>query len=196
MWRASAALVAATAVLAGCMGDDEPVVTVGEGPRLVLQPADLPRLWMRFDVGRQVLADAPAGSRSDSARFGRQGGWKARFRRAGSSTTTGPLVIESRADVFESADGASADLAAIEDDLEQRLAGAERLDDPDLGDEAIAATTINGTVRHYLVAWRERNVSAWILLNGFRRGLQWEDALEVSRKQQERIVAAAVSTSP
>lgn len=183
------------AVLAGCMGDAEPVVTVGEGPRLVLQPADLPTLWMRFDVGRQVLTDAPGGSRSDSARFGRQGGWKARYRRAGSSATTGPLVIESRADVFESADGARADLEAIEDDLGQTLAGAERLDDPDLGDEAIAATVVEGNVRHYLVAWRERNVSAWILLNGFRRGLQWEDALEISRKQERRIAAAGSASS-
>jgi hypothetical protein len=194
--RRASALLATTAVLAGCMGDAEPAVTVGEGPRLVLQPADLPSPpWTRFDVGRQGIADAPGGSRSDSARFGRQGGWKARYRRPGSSTTTGPLVIESRADVFESADGARADLDAIEDDLGQTLAGAQRLDDPDLGDEAIAATAIDGTVRHYLVAWREGNVSAWILVNGFRRGIRWEEALEISRKQQKRIAAAAMSTS-
>jgi hypothetical protein len=194
MRRASAALAATIAVLAGCMGEDEPVIPLSQGPRLVLQPADLPALWSRFDVGRQVLADAPGGSRADTARFGRRGGWKARYRRPGSTTTTGPLVIESRADLFESAEGARADLEAIADDLAQTLAGAERLDDPDLGDEAIAATSVEGAVRRYLVAWRERNVSAWILVNGFRRGLQWEDALEISRKQQKRI-AAAVSTS-
>ena len=42
--------------------------------------------------------------------FGRIEGWKARYRRPGSQTTRRPLVIESRADLFESADGAAEEL--------------------------------------------------------------------------------------
>ena len=54
-------------------------------PRLVLQPADLGSRFLRFDEGAQIAIDVHPGPREDLQRFGRLGGWKARYKRADSS---------------------------------------------------------------------------------------------------------------
>jgi hypothetical protein len=180
------------AVVAACGGDDEPEITTTELPRIVLQPDDLPKVWVLFDEGRQARADAPAGRRSDPRRFDRVEGWKARYRRAGSVNTPGPLVIESRADLFESGDGAEQDFGLLEEELDATLPdAARRVAAPELGDEAVAATLLQGTVRFYSVAWRQENVVAAILVNGFARALTFEQALELARRQERRIAEAA-----
>src|SRR4051794_39242643 len=97
-------------LLAACGGGGDDVVTPKQLPKLVLQPPDLPGAFTAFDVGRQVRLDQVAGPRADPSRFGREGGWKARYNRPGSPTTRGPLVVESRADVFKDAAGAAKDL--------------------------------------------------------------------------------------
>jgi hypothetical protein len=171
------------------MGGDEAAFEASELERIVLQPADLPvpPSWVRFDRGRQGLADQPAGDRADPTRFGRIDGWKARYRReAATPTTAGPLVVESRVDVFESDDGAQEELAAHR----AELAGQWRpLEDPELGDAALAATLTQGSVRFYVVGWRFENATASINANGFELSL--EDALALAREQQRRIEAEA-----
>jgi hypothetical protein len=192
--RASAFILLASVVTA-CMGDDGATVSKDQAAKLVLQPGDLPKVWIRFDEGRQISADAPAGDRSDPGRFGRVEGWKARYRRRGGPTTAGPLVVESRVDLFESPEGAKEDFDAIEAGVAQTLTGPpRRLPEPDLGDEAVSVTTAQGTgpraVRISLIAWREENVTAWVFANGFARGMSAADVISLARKQQRRIARA------
>ncbi len=162
-----------------------------ELPRTVLQPADLSRVFIRFDEGRQVMADNPGGSRADPERFGRRDGWKARYRRPGTQQTPGPLVIESRVDLFDSSGGADDDLEAARGDLEEGEVEWQPIDEPGLGDESFAATLVEGAVRYYQVYWRQDNVMASLNVNGFEGRLALEEVLELARKQEARVASAA-----
>lgn len=187
-------------VIAGCSFDggdeEESTFEVGQLGSLVLQPEDVPRVFVRFDEGRQGNADQPQG-RSDPGRFGREQGWKARYRRPGSLRTQGPLVIESRADLFESSEGAKDELEASEAELaEAESADAPRwqsVEAPRLGDDSFAMNGLQpafgGGVRSYLIVWREDNLTASILANGFEGRFTLNDALRLARRQQARIAA-------
>lgn len=194
MLRKPGLALAVTLLLCGCMGEESKgPFTAADLQRVVLQPEDLTGPWSLFDEGPQARADAPPGVRADPARFGRAGGWKARYRRSGTAQTRGPLVIESRADLFKADSGAEKDFAAVQNDLEKGTllgASAETLDPPELGDEAVVVTLRQAALRYYLVAWRQDNVTALIFLNGFDRRTTVRDALELAHKQQRRIVAA------
>lgn len=190
--RPVSALIALAALLAACSGADGDAIAESKLSRLVLQPSDLSTTWIRFDEGEQVTADAPPGRRADPTRFGRSGGWKARYRRPGSPATPGPLVIDSRADLFADAEGAKRDFEALETELNASLGGTtRRLDAPHVGDEALAATASQGPVRYYSIAWRQQNVVAALLVNGFAVSLSFDHALRLARKQERRIEAAA-----
>jgi hypothetical protein len=183
---------------AGCAAGGE---GIGEArlPELVLQPRDLPPVWVQFDEGRQIRADAPSGRRADASRFDRKGGWKARYRRPGSVATRGPLVIESRAELFETAAGAEDELKAHEAELgsvSPDAIGQRRLIRvPDLGEAAVASSLRQGArpprVLFLTVAWRYRNVAASVVVNGFGGGVMLADAVALARKQQSRIERAA-----
>jgi hypothetical protein len=184
---------------AGCaFGGGDGTIAADEARRLVLQRADVPAVFERFDFGRLAQADRPAGARSDPARFGREEGWKARYNRAGNAETNGPLVIESLVDVFDSAAGAEDELGAIRDELgspaEPVVTPVTRLADPELGDEALAWSALvpaqpRDTV-FFTVAWRYRNAVASVSVNGFAGGLEPDEALALARKQQARLAAA------
>jgi hypothetical protein len=178
-------LLATLPVLVACMGDSGATYERGGLERMVVQSDDLGKVWIRFDAGRQVSADQPTGERSDPSRFGRVDGWKARYRRPGSPQTRGPLVIESRADVFEDEDGAREDFQAYRDEL--AASGTRVEDEPGLGDEALVSTLVQGDVRFYLVLWRDSNAVASINVNGFERRLTRREAVALARKQQRRI---------
>ena len=161
--------------------------------RMVLQQSDVGAQFIRFDEGPQARADAPSDDRADAKRFGREGGWKSRYRRSGSIETKGPLVIESRADVFADADGAETELEAHEEELR---GDATLLDSPaGLGEAAVVATTVQGSapaeVRYYTVAWRRGNVTASVEVNGFAGGLARADAVRLARAQDRRMERAA-----
>jgi hypothetical protein len=186
--------------LAGCGfgGGGGATIEQDQLPRIVLQPADLSAVFRRFDEGRQVLADDPGGSRSDRDRFGRRDGWKARFNRPGTAQTPGPLVVESRVDLFESTGGAKDDLAAARQDLSDSELEWQPIDEPGLGDESFAATIVQPGlgegVRHYQVFWRDDNVTAFLTANGFEGRVTLEEVLELARKQEARIAQAAKSS--
>jgi hypothetical protein len=184
-------------VAGGCSfgGESGGTVQLDELPRLVLQPDDLPAAFDRFDEGRQAAADNPGGSRADPERFGRRDGWKARYRRSGSQTTPGPLVVESRVDLFESSGGAEDDLDAAREDLTEGDLEWQPIGEPGLGDESFAATLVQGSdlseVRFYQVFWRQGDVGASVNVNGFEGRLTLAEALDLARKQERRILAAS-----
>jgi hypothetical protein len=174
-------VAAVIAVVAGCGGGDEPVPN-DRLSRLVLQPEDVPDGIDRFDEGRLGPTDAPAGRRSDPARFGRTGGWKARYRAIGDAPG-GILLIESRIDAFAEQAGAEQDLAAFRAQVVAEEA--------DVGDEALVTTTRQEAeprpIRFTTVAWRQGSVTASVLVQGFEDALRTESVLALARKQEERI---------
>ena len=173
-------------------------------PMLVLQTGDLADVFVQFDYGPQGSADVVPGPRADATRFDRDGGYKARYRRAGDATSMGPLLVESRADLFASYDGAEQDLAAYLAEYEQTVreaagATAEVIDPPSLGEEAVAMTLLQTTgvnaVRYYAIAWRDHNVTASVLISGFEGMVDIAEAAALAEKQQSRIAAFAPAES-
>jgi hypothetical protein len=199
--RAARALFVLALLTTGCLGGEEASLTAAQLPRLVLQPSDLPPPFTQFDEGPQGTADAPLGERADPARFGRLGGWKARYRRDATPDTRGALVVESLVDLFEGKSGAEDDLDAYRDDFEDAARDPRRGDvrvlrSPEIGDGAVAMTLrqVGVTdVRYFTVAWRFRNVTASVLVSGFEGKLVLEEALAVARRQQDRIADAEPS---
>jgi hypothetical protein len=185
---------------AGCMGGDagEPRIREDDLRKLVLQPDDLPSRFTRFDFGELAVTDARPGPRADELRFGRVGGWKARYRRSGTADTAGPLIVESRVDLFEDEDGAKQDLDAYAAELEQtveRFAGPGRsLEPPKIGEGSAAMTlrqaSAGGGVRFFTVAWRRAQLTASISLNGFEGKLTIDDAVMLARRQDRRLATA------
>lgn len=191
MRRAALSLVA---LLAGCsLGEDGASIERSELGRIVLQPGDLSEVFVRFDEGRQVSTDSPGGRRADRTRFDRIEGWKARYHRPGTPQTVGPIVIESRADLFDSTDGAGDDLDAARADIAESTSGWKPIDEPGLGDKSFAATSVGGGVRYYVVFWRHDNATATLNVNGFDRKLALAEVLALARKQDDRIAHAAGS---
>lgn len=195
MPRGLSLLLVLAVVVAGCFGGDEggSSVSAAKGDSLVLSQSDVGGEFTQFDQGIQRRADLSP-PRDDANRYGRKGGWKARFSRPGTRTTDGPLVISSLADLFGSEDGARKDFDLYEQSLFQfeTTGGGRKLSSPGLGDESQAVTYRQGLppneVDHYVIAWRDGNVTASLTMNGFK--LTWEQALTLARAQEERIQAA------
>ena len=181
--------VIAALVAAGCTGEDEAAITEAALPRLVLQPADFPHGWVQFDARRApdepLEGESPQEGRATAASV-----WVARYRRSGTSTTRGPLVVESRARVFTSAEAAGRAIPAA-----GRQAGT-RVDAPRIGHETLATTLVQSgvtPVRFYTIVWRHANVVATVTVNGFDRRTTLADAIALARKQQRRLERAAGS---
>lgn len=195
------ALLTAGLILAGCSagggGDEKATVEPNELPRAVLQPDDLSRVFLRFDEGRQGIADVQGQRRKGIDRFGRLGGWKARYRRPGTNETRGPLVVSSLVDAFDTTGGAEDEWQALQDDLADGDVPWSEADSPALGDESLARTLVQGAgatrVAFFLVAWREDNAVASVEANGFAGKLALADAVALARKQAARLSAAASS---
>lgn len=177
--------------LAAC-GSSSPKIPESKLSKLVLQQGDLPKGFGAFYVGRQLRGDQTA-RRSDPKRFGREGGWIARYHRGGSPSTAGPVVVASRADVFGDAGGAKRDFALYRDELQGGASEPVRV--ARLGDAAVAAATLQGagglSVRSYAIAWRRDNATAELEANGFARRFTLAQALALARKQDARLLAAA-----
>lgn len=185
--------LAATGCFGGDGGDEGPSVSVQNGEALVLQQEDVGSEFTLFDRGEQRRVDFSP-PRDDPNRFGRQGGWKARFSRTGTRKTEGALVVASLADLFDSADDAGEDFELYKASLDQfTAAGGRAVPVSDLGDEAYAVRFSQGiepnVIHHYAIAWRDGAVTASVTANGFR--LTWPQALALARAQQDRISSAA-----
>lgn len=190
---AALSLVVAVAATA-CSGDgEERRIARGDLQNLVLQPKDLPRVFARFDFRELAPSDFHQGPREDPAAFGRTGGWVARYRRSGSQATRGPLIVESRVDLFEDEDGAEEDLDAYEAEFEQASA-ATVLEPPEVGTRAVAMTLEQGSgrfaVRFFTIAWQQSNLTASISVNGFAQKIVLRDTVQLARRQERRIAAS------
>jgi hypothetical protein len=182
-------LVVLVVGLAGCGSSDGPKIAKAHLASLVLQPADVPG-FTQFSDNAQARSDVNAGPRGHLDRFGRVGGWIARYRRGGDAKTPGPLVVESRADLFGSAGGAKEDLDAYAGEFAALYGGAggRRLDAPKIGAGAVAYGLVQRAVRFYAIAWREGNATASVVAQGF--SLSLVDAAALARKQERRIASA------
>lgn len=184
--------VLAGLLLAGC-GAHEATVSAGKVGQLVLLEAALPH-YSSFYLGKQTSSDTTNGLRADPGRSGRQAGWIARYHRPGTPKTRGPLVIESRADVFRASAGAKSDLKNYRTYFDQ-IPGSNRreLHLPRIGAEAVGITFVQPgplRVRFYKIAWRYRNVDASITVNGFDGRVTLSDAVALARTQERAIEAA------
>ena len=175
--------------LVGCgSGSKEKTIPASKLSKLVLRQNDLPPVFSAFYLGKELGSDVGS-LRRDPGRFGRRGGWTARYRRAGSPQTKGPLVIASRADLFADPGGAKKDL----DLLARSLRGLPRTKAllPRLGDDAFGIEQRQGsgrlTVVSYSFVWRRANATAAIDANGFVGKFTLGDALALARKQDARL---------
>lgn len=187
---AALAVLLVSLTAAGCRHEDEPTLPVSALPRLVLQPGDVPAGLERFDDGRQARADQPGGVRAAPDRFGRLGGWKARYR---GRDRNGILVLESRADLFEDDGGAADELAAAETSAQGEI------EELAIGDGGVVAATSQAgfprPVQVVVVSWRVRNVVAAVTVNGFRVAATRAEAVRLARRQQARIVRVVTTTA-
>jgi hypothetical protein len=160
--------------------------------KLVLQQGDLGARFTPFNSGPQTQLDNQGTGRSDTARFGREGGWIARFHRGGSAATRGPLVVESRVDLFRDAGGAKKDLTAYRALLARQPGSQLRsVALPPIGDDAAAVTFVQtggASLRFYRIVWRYRNATASVTVEGFDGKLEKGDAVALAQKQQARLL--------
>jgi hypothetical protein len=186
-WRRGAASIGVLLLLGACGGGgDDPSIHSAALPRVVLQAGDLTGPFTQFDGGEQTERDLRPETAANPTRFGRVGGWKARYRRPGTPATEGPLVVESKVDLFESSEGADQDLASYVDELE-----FEEIEAPSIGEETVALTIRQQTLRFFTVAWRFRNTTASITASGFDRRLTLGHVTALGHKQQRRLERAA-----
>jgi hypothetical protein len=190
--RVLAGFVGLVVVLLGAACDSGSTIATSKLSQLVLTEQDMPG-FTSFSNGPQVRLDNQGTVRADASRYGRQGGWINRLRPADSATTAGPLVVESRADLFKSSDGAKSDLAAYRV-LFSRLSGEhQEITVTGLGQDAVGVTfTQPGgrTLRFFRIAWRSQNATASITVEGFDGQVSQDDALALAHKQEKRIEGA------
>jgi hypothetical protein len=174
----------AVAFLAGCGGAGAKIA-VRALPRLVLQPTDVPRS-APVELGAIGIADVTPGAREDLHRFGRKGGWIARYR--------GPVRIASTADLFGSEDGAKKDFDAYNVQFQEEIVDSDASERfvavPRVGAGSLAVTIASNGVRTSTIAWRDANVTASVELAGPLELVNEKRLLVLARRQERRIAAA------
>jgi hypothetical protein len=191
-FRALAGFVGLVIVLFAAACDSGSTIATSKLSQLVLTEQDMPG-FASFSKGPQVRLDNQGTVRSDASRYGREGGWIIRLHPADSASTAGPLVVESRADLFKTSDGAKSDIAAYRV-LFSRLSGEHKeIVVSGLGQDAVGVTfTQPGgrTLRFFRIAWRSQNATASITVEGFDGQVSQNDALALAHKQEKRIEGA------
>jgi hypothetical protein len=182
-----ALVLIAVCLVAGCGGGGKKI-PVTQLPSLVLQPQDVTG-FVRLDFGPLGIVDTHPGARENPSRFGRKGGWKARYR------GLRRLTVTSTADLFGSEDGAKQDFDAYNVQFQQEIVDSDGEESfisvPKIGAGSLAVTIASGGVRTSTIAWRYANVTASIELAG-PSGLVANDRLiRFARRQERRIEAAA-----
>ncbi len=160
--------VAGVLLVAGCGGSSAPNIPPTPPSALVLAARDLPPGFERV---------------------GARDGGPARFRRESTPSTGGPLVVTSRAEVFPERDAAERDLDAYRKRYAAEPGGRLAIA-PNVGDDAVASTKLDaGGARVYRIAWRDRNVTAAISVEGNEGKLRLPDVVDLAQRQEDRIAA-------
>ena len=181
----------ALCLLAGCGGGGTRIAR-SRLPQLVLQSADLPG-FARLDNGPIGIADVSPGAREDLKRFGRVGGWKARYR--------GPrrLTVLSTADLFGSEGGAKQDVDAYDVQFQEEIVDSDAAEQfvtvPRIGARSLAVTIDGGGVRTSTIAWRFANATASVQLVGPVGLVNFSRLVALARRQERRLQAAIVKRS-
>ena len=191
-FRALAGFVGLVIVLLAAACDSGSTIATSKLSQLVLTEQDMPG-FASFANGPQVRLDNQGTVRADASRYGREGGWITRLRPADSTTTAGPLVVESRADLFKAPDGAKSDIAAYRLLFSQLSGEHKEIVVSGLGQDAVGVTfTQPGgrTLRFFRLAWRYQNATASVTVEGFDGQVSQDDAMALARKQEKRIEGA------
>jgi hypothetical protein len=189
------ALVVCTLALAGCgSSGGKATVSRSELPATVLQKADVPSLWTQFADQQQARIDMHPGPRQSPTRFGRENGWISRYRGTEHGSA---VVVESRADVFDSVGGGKKDIDAYRNEIKAGVPGSgvttKLLTAPTLGDGSVAGELRQGPSVFIVVAWRRANETASVTLEGRAAKTTLADAVELARRQDKRLAVAARS---
>jgi hypothetical protein len=187
---ATAVLVRAVLALAACGGSGGKKLSDRQLAKLVLQPSDLPSGYDRFAEGATRHAELEPVLHGDESRFSRQGGWTARYRTTGSSQR-GPLTVVSTVDVFSDASGAGKFLAALRkyDATTGAASGLKEVRVQEVGDETHAVATARatrGSIRYFIVAWRDGRIVGGVSASGFAERLGLGDVVALVRRQEKR----------
>ncbi len=189
--RVALALAAVLLVSAGCGASNQHWIAASSGPGLVLQPAAVP--------GLTQFADRPQAAyelHGTATRYGRLGGWVARYHLAPESPQKGVLVVESRVDLFPNGKDAERDFGAQAAALGDGLKGVahHQISVARIGDETAGLTIIQQAlkkVRFYTVLWRTRNATASVTGEGYDGQITLGSVLRLARRQNARLAAAA-----
>ena len=149
----------------------------------MLKKADMASGYVSFASGPTSSLDVQGTSRSNPARFGREGGWVERLKRS-----SPPGIVVSTVDVFRDGKGARADLSAYGDDFaRQRARGlAKDATVPRIGDRAVATELVAPAgEKEFAVAWAFRNASASVTAIG--PSLHLANVVALARKQQAKL---------
>ncbi len=168
-------------------------VQSNKASQLVLTDGDMPG-YTAFYKGPQVQLDNQGTNRSDPSRFGRQAGWIVRFRPSSTGQTAGALVVESRVDLFKDSAGAAADFSAYQALLRgSASSGHSQIAVPGLPQDSIGVTFTEAgaqPIRFFEIAWRDRNVTASVTVEGFDGSITKDQALQLAKKQENHIKGA------
>jgi hypothetical protein len=179
-------------VLLAASCDSGSTIPTSKLSQLVLMEQDMPG-FTSFANGSQVRLDNQGTVRADASRFGREGGWINRLHPADATKTAGPLVVESRADLFKTSDGAKSDMAAYRTQFSQLSGDHTEFAVSGLGQDAVGVTFSQPggrTLRFFRLAWRSQNATASITVEGFDGQVSQDDAVSLARKQEKRIEGA------
>jgi hypothetical protein len=193
--RATTVVLACALLCSACGSGSE--ISAGHLKSLVLADSDLGAPFQLFAEGPTAILDTRGTTRADPKRFGREAGWVARFNRAGTAATKGPLVVVSTVDVFGDAGGGKDDFEAYRAQFQRQIAqqgGSTKLVQiRRLGDEAVGVSSLqpgSPAVRFFTIAWRERNATASIAANGFGGRIELGDVLRLARAQENKLSRA------
>ncbi len=196
--RAAAAigLVACALVLVACGGRAAKPLSDDQLQSLVLQPSDLPSQLARFSFEREIRSEQDAVLGGDPTRFGRQGGWVARYRRRGNPRAQGPLTVVSTVEMFGRSASASRYLGAQEEreKTSAPTAGLKKVSVPSIGAESHAlasARAPRGSVRYVVVTWRDGRFVGSVAASGYAELMSVLDVVALARSQEKRVEKTA-----
>jgi hypothetical protein len=192
--RRIAVLSLGALVLAACSGGGGGhAIGSRDLPKLLLQREDVSSIFKRLEAGPETIADL-GGNEANGTRFGREGGWKARYRRVRDVSAPGAYILDSRAEVFKGSDGASKSFDSVRSAIEKSPLLVPRhveIFTPNVGAEAFGATVVQRpgrrAVRLVTIIWRNGNVKASLSANGFADQLSVDDVVALARAQDRHI---------